>query len=405
MDAVTLFFELLANGADVQQLTDTARKEIFGNPVVVTNASFRVVALSSDHDFDDPVWNDAKTIHGFSKDTVDAFRMEEGSGILFRDKKIFLYRSGLAIRIPRILAPLVIGNTTLGYFIIFEVDRKITDKDMENAKVFAKALAIRLNGPAAYSETTLDLTDFTLKSLLRGSTINADALSDRLSYKYFTAMVITIPPDPKGKSYISYLREQIMDYTDTIHCFLYGGSLFVLIMYDAFQDLYNFYRRIEPLLKKYNLFLGASNHFTDILNLQLYYLQALDIRRIGKALSPDERIYRYREYYMYYLISTTPADQYNSLICTDYRTLSEYDRVHSTELTETVISYFFHSLNVNRVSQAMHTHRNTISYRLRMIREELQVDYTDMKRLSNIVLSSEITKWLEKAPDPATDTL
>lgn len=395
MNTKDLCFELLADGAGVQTLIDATRKEIFQNPIMVTNEAFRVIGLSFLHDFDDPVWNEARDMHGFSQNIIETFRMDHESRTLFRDRKMFLYHTGLAKQIPRILAPLFIGNTAVGYLIIFEVERPLTESDMKDAEILGKSLKILLNRAATYSDVALDLTDFTLKSLLKGRQTNGDAISELKSSKYYTAMCITLPSDRKGRSYISYLQEQIIGKRENIRCFPYGRSLFVLLPYNDFPRLHHFYERILPILERYGLSMGASNHFTDIRKLQFYYLQAQNIRRIGRMVSPDKRIYRFRDYYIYYLISETSSDQYDSFICTDYQILREYDRVHSSSLTDTLLQYYYHSLNINKVSEVMHTHRNTISYRLHIIREELQVDYTDMMRLRNIVLSSEVEKWKE----------
>lgn len=392
-DVKNMFFDLLAGGAGVQSLIDHARRSVFHNPIMVTNEAFRVIGLSCERDFDDPVWNEARDMHGFSRNIIETFRMDDESRKLFHDRKMFLYQTGLAERIPRILAPLFAGNSMLGYLIIFAAELPITEADMERADILGQALKILLNRSAVYSDETLDLTDFTLKNLLKGAEINEEAISTLTEKHYYTAMSVSLPSDRKGRSYISYLREQLIGQMKDIRCFLYGGSLFLLLYYDDFHELHLFYERTESILKRYYLVLGASNHFTDIRKLQFYYMQAQNIRRIGKIVSPKEQIYRFRDYYIYYLISEISYDQYDSFICTDYQVLRKYDLMHFTNLTETIVSYYFHSLSVNEVSRAMHTHRNTISYRLHMIRDGLEVDYTDMRRLRNIVLSSEIEKW------------
>ena len=49
-------------------------------------------------------------------------------------------------------------------------------------------------------------------------------------------------------------------------------------------------------------------------------------------------------------------------------------------------------MNINDVSKELHVHRNTISYRLNLIKEKLLIDYTDIRKLRNIVLSHEVKK-------------
>lgn len=158
----------------------------------------------------------------------------------------------------------------LGYLIIFSVDNELTEEDMENAKVLSKALIIILNSPNALSDSILDLTDFTLKTLVKGEEINTVAILELSQKKYFTVLSASLPTGEKGKSYVLYIREQIVNKNRYIRCFLYGGNLFILIAYDQLEDLYHFYDHITPILTQYQMVAGASNHFTDIDKLKIY---------------------------------------------------------------------------------------------------------------------------------------
>ena len=42
-DVTELLFNTLSEGAGIQNLIDTAREQIFLNPIMVTNSSFRIV--------------------------------------------------------------------------------------------------------------------------------------------------------------------------------------------------------------------------------------------------------------------------------------------------------------------------------------------------------------------------
>ena len=89
-DVTELLFNTLSEGAGIQNLIDTAREQIFLNPIMVTNSSFRIVGLSTDTIFDDIVWNEAVNLHGFSKEVIEQFRHDTESDKLFQEHKVFL---------------------------------------------------------------------------------------------------------------------------------------------------------------------------------------------------------------------------------------------------------------------------------------------------------------------------
>ena len=55
----------------------------------------------------------------------------------------------------------------------------------------------------------------------------------------------------------------------------------------------------------------------------------------------------------------------------------EYDKTHHSALTDTLYEYLKCSGSVQHISEKMFCHRNTINYRLRIIKEELEYDLSD----------------------------
>lgn len=55
----------------------------------------------------------------------------------------------------------------------------------------------------------------------------------------------------------------------------------------------------------------------------------------------------------------------------------EYDKTHHSALTDTLYEYLKCSCSVQHISEKMFCHRNTINYRLRIIKEELEYDLSD----------------------------
>ena len=363
--AVRMFSEL-ARGTSIRQILDIARTEVFDNPIMVTNESFRILALSSDRDLkDDRVWREAEELGGFSEETIEIFRKDRESIKLFEERRAFLYATGLAEKLPRILMPVDMGRLTLGYLIIFGLKHEITDRDFLFAEVLEQTLNIILYQQPSSGETRLDLLDYTLKQLLDG---NREMIANMPVFQMkqnFQAVSVTLPKDAKKKQYIPYLQESLTRCSRFNQCFVHGNSLFLLLNYDKEEEC-------------------------SYTQLRLYYQQALDTRRYGSKYVPGSYIYRYQDMQADILIGQLPEEILDTLLSPDYKLLAEYDTEHGLALVETAAAWYRNMLNISATAAALHIHRNTVTYRLDLIRDKLGIAIDDMKVLQGIALSERV---------------
>lgn len=393
-DFVHLLFQTLAEGTNVQNLIDIARTERFTNPIMVTNEAFRTVALSYEEDFDDPVWNDSRRFRGFSEEIIDTFKNDQESGRLFREGKTFLYDTGLGARIPRILAPIGTPAGTSGYLIIFGASHPIRGRDLDDADSLAQALHILMSRNAAEPNLTLGLSDYTLQRLLKEEKPDPELLAGIHTEPYFMAAAALLKKDAKDMHYAAYIEETILHRDPSLHCFSFEGNLFILINYREEEEAEKGLADIRRVLEHYGLPCGVSNSFADIRDLPLYYRQAVQTRATGSRIFPDRLFFRYEDVMPYCLIRR--LEDPDIMLSKQYRQLRNCDEVHSSELTETLHAWFSSGMNRSGTAEKMHTHRNTIAYRLDLIREKLGIDISDMDILMNFELSYKIGRWFGK---------
>ena len=368
--AVRMFSEL-ARGTSLRQILDIARTEVFDNPIMVTNESFRILALSTDRDLkDDRVWREAEELGGFSEETIEIFRKDRESTKLFGERRAILYSSGLAEKLPRILMPIDMGRLTLGYLIIFGLKHEITDRDFLYAGVLEQTLNIILYQQPASGETRLDLLNFTLKQLLEG---NREMISNMPSFQMkqiFQAVSVTLPKDAKKKQYIPYLQETLTRCSRFNQCFVHGNSLFLLLNYDKKEERRYTENVLSDLLERFDLLAGFSYP--------------------GSKYVPGSHIYRYLDVQVDILIGQLPEEILGTLLSPGYRLLAEYDIEHGLSLVETAAAWYHNMLNISDTAAKLHIHRNTVTYRLDLIRNKLDIDIDDMKVLQSIALSERV---------------
>ncbi|HHT44100.1 MAG TPA: hypothetical protein GXZ89_01150 [Fastidiosipila sp.] len=69
------------------------------------------------------------------------------------------------------------------------------------------------------------------------------------------------------------------------------------------------------------------------------------------------------------------------------RPLLDYDKKKSTDLVRTLESYFKNNSNINKTSEELFTHYNTILYRLERIQEITKLDLNDANDRLNLELA------------------
>ena len=390
-----LLFSALSAGADLKGLLKIAREAVFDNPIMLTNSSFRTLELSTDVEVpDDVVWREAQSMGAFSPATIEAFRYDLESAKLFVERKAFLYATGLGEKIPRILAPVDHGNQALGYLIIFGVKHAIREEELSQAEILCEALRIILGRPLL-QDAGMSLMDYTLKQLLDGEGEAREAISAAVTRKFFLAVSVSLPDDRKMKQYVPYLQETITGVSAYNHCFVYRGDIFLLENYDTESEHRRSREVICRLLSQYGLAAGVSNRFSDLMKLRICYDQAREARKTGAVLDPGKSIYDYRAFQIPVMLARFSREERLAMITPDYLRLKEYDEEHHTELVRTAAAWYRASMNITQTAAALHIHRNTVTYRLELIREKIGISIDRMDVLQSIVLSEIVRAGLK----------
>lgn len=136
-------------------------------------------------------------------------------------------------------------------------------------------------------------------------------------------------------------------------------------------------------LKYYSL--GISLPFKHWLELPVYYKQALFAMEEGQY-SPS--IHYCQDYALEYLVSFI-GDRNRALeLCHPaLMILEEYDQKQQTELFETLYQYVAHERSLVETAKALYIHRNSLIYRIKRIKELIQVDLEDANERVFILLS------------------
>ncbi|MCF0229535.1 MAG: PucR family transcriptional regulator ligand-binding domain-containing protein [Parasporobacterium sp.] len=161
--------------------------------------------------------------------------------------------------------------------------------------------------------------------------------------------------------------------THNAHFFYYNGN-FVLIInaleaelsMEIIKDFMAKARRIST----HTLYTGCGSQVLDITNLYLSYRRAM--AAVSMAQECGNTLVCFDEMGVYRLLYSVSDIDLLQQICDEcLKPLISYDEKHSADYVETLEMYLKYGGSIQAVSSSMFTHKNTIAYRIKNIKQLL----------------------------------
>ncbi len=169
----------------------------------------------------------------------------------------------------------------------------------------------------------------------------------------------------------------------------------ILVLYN--NQIASFKKLIEndsEKLTDYVNHMGIGSVVNNLVDLHKSYKQAIFSYKIALANKTDVQSFSelglFRIFYETEDISILENIAKNTL-----SSIIAYDNMHNSEYFETLKTYLNHSSSILETAVIMNTHRNTINYRMRKIREILGKDLDDPQYVFNLMLAYKITEYLK----------
>ena len=132
--------------------------------------------------------------------------------------------------------------------------------------------------------------------------------------------------------------------------------------------------------------IGMGEAETELSKIKYSYLNAVNALRIARQR--DINYFRFRDLGIYQiLLSIDDTDMLVRIMNEHLGPLEAYDAAYGTNLLDTLDAYLRCNGSVNEVASELFTHRNTINYRMKKIRELLPFDMNDTDNLFVLKMS------------------
>ena len=396
----------MSHGVGLQKLIEMG-SEMLGNPIVLSDMSYKCLAMSTNLSANgDPAWDEFKTQGYLSPETVHFILSNRKlTNKIFHSTAPFFWIDDY-IKYPRMIGLVRIGSKPVANLALSEQDRPFRDSDIELVTILCDAISSELQ-KNKFSNFSRGLAfESFLEDLLDNTLTNSYVITERAQYlnlglKKNKQIFVIATQEIEGEYFsLSYMRNLLETIVSNSKAIVYQDSIVLIKSSDhecALQDTE--YVRLIDFLHKFKLRGALSRTFHLLEDIQEYYRQSLTALRIGMHMDFEKVIYAYDDYAIYHLAEVCSNYEELKLFCLpSLFVLMEYDAEKGTSLTQSLYYYLKNSRSIALSAEALHLKRSSMVYRLERIGQVMKVDIRDIKTLQHLDLSFILLEYEKKIP-------
>lgn len=381
---------------DLQKMIDLARP-IYGNPLIVSNGSYTVLAISEEPDIEDPRWKEIQSTKGVP------LGVATNSGINECYRKSMETHRPAEDRddqgIPILRKVLADGNRILGYLDSPAYIKPVEKEDVEFFDLLANLLAVELQWGSGDAAPPDNMLDYFVYDLLKGNITDQGLIKERLDYFQWglfdkgKVQIVSVRGRKRDlmpdNTLFRHLMEEFSTAFPGFRVFVYVNQLKMLcpVSEDVRGDE-RFLEQLEELLVREELVAGISRPLISLETIPDFNRQAESAAELGRRFHPERTIHFYDSYAIYYALELVGSKENMLQFChSAIILLRDYDRAHETDLLESLRVYLTHNRSIGESAAALYIHRNTMNYRIARINELTGVDLSDPDVFCHLLFS------------------
>lgn len=359
---------------DLQALAQVA-SDVLGNPILVTDSSYNILAHSRHRDLDDDIWKTGWQRGYLTFEFIAQLKGEGSSG--FEDDA-----TRTSIIVPnisehrRFVHKLSMQSLFLGYLIVLEAFQPFERVDQKRYGIVRDFLAKQVGFAAPHGAPIQSGREINLlASLLNGGIVSTAMFrelargTELAKARSNVLLAIDLRLHRISTSTVQDGLRQQLNATFP-HCYAFMQEDMLLALFRAPVAT----AELERYLKGNDLVGGLSDTFGDLLEITWHYQQARAAVFFGQLHEDAGPLFHYGSYRIDHLFSMLPPDHLADFIEPGIRELARAHDEASTMLFETLSAYVATGCSASATAQRLCVHRNTITYRLDRLRELYGID-------------------------------
>ena len=370
-------FDVLKEGKGIQALADAAYP-FLQNPVVIFNAAYRIVGVTSSalQAQESEVSNILLENGGFSSgDYIFANRNRLHSRVKKSKVPVLAYHEQM--RTNQLLVS-VNSDTDYGHIAVNEFEHPFSEIDRELLMIFRDYVYIQMKQEAIQSRNANHAFEHFILELLDEKIVLSNsyqAFIQHLDYSLPATMrclMISTELTPGAINMIQ-IHNQIDYLFPNSKVVVYDKKIVGIIpVVDNGKIPQATTALFQAFCEKNKLYAAISNSFSNVMELRLYFRQSLRALEAARSIQDVPGFYVYEDYYLVHLQDLFfQKEKLDVFLCPALKRLNSHDAQHHTELAYTLYMYLLNDRNLVQTAKAMNMHRSSLIYRFEKIKELL----------------------------------
>ncbi|MBQ3425453.1 MAG: helix-turn-helix domain-containing protein [Clostridia bacterium] len=375
MDLQTFLNDFM-NKDDLDLLVRDA-SALFGCPAMVVDMAFNAVAWHAPEGFDDVPFRDSAKRGSL---TYEAGSLLIGSTararfVTLRDSP---YRRRFSL--------LVTGGVPVGYLILVDVEDRLAREDLRVFSAVESALAKQLMLESNRGGSVQNTEESVLQHLLEGRFTDEglfELQAEGAGLKYMAPRRVALANLELYRSTNwseNALRSTILDVFPMSKPLIHDGGVVFFLNSDPDMELF------RHLAERFNLRVVISGPIGRLFDLPKVYGGAKELMEALLPLASGPFAVRMEDYQG--LMMLRHMAERGDLMLPQVRALGERDRAEGSLYCLTLYTYLACHRSLQETCERLFTHRNTVLYRVRKLREEYDIPLDDPDMHLVVLLSS-----------------
>jgi sugar diacid utilization regulator len=394
----------LVQAQTLQEIIDAAR-ELIGNPLMLTDLTHKLLAISNETQINDPAWNEIMSLGGIPLDRIQSERTAAIYNVSMRESRPVLDEVSPNLTLVR--TSIVCNAKLTGYLDVICYNHPVTPEDYDIIKLTASLLSFRMEKDLNYGNSPENVLDFFVADLLEGRITDEALISERFRYFdwecTFPISIVAIKGNQHWENlsltHRKFHLKQAADWMSQefpqAKVLIYGSQLRMLLpILPNPREAEPQVHKLIDFLAKHKWTAGISRPLFYLDEISSFHLQAVKALELGEMMHDDRVLFSYDNYAIFHMLEYASELKDIMTFChTAIFILAEYDMKHETDLLETLRVYLDCHCNIAEAATSLFIHRNTMNYRISKIYDLTGVDLNNTQTFFHLMFSYHVLEY------------
>lgn len=416
-----LFFEIrewhknmhisVIRGDSIQTLLDMSAP-IIGNPIVLVDLSFCLLAYTQHITSDDEIYNDLIRRGYHSHQTVEK---------LTKYRQISDFKTSTSARLgfpqayskyPTVTRTFYDGETPGAYLRMICSTKEPSKRVIELFDLMWESVEYYLANDLFSGRVNRSMSEYVLVDFIKGNLPSEEIYMERcksinLSFTGDYQMLQIHFMDEENASLlytVEYLQTIILESRP----FIYNDNVMVLLHHTksglcCLHRDEGSYTKLENFLIQNTACAGLSRPFSKMARAKDAYTQTTMAISLGQRLQNvhpewNNRLFCYPDYYTYHMIEACSQQMSLESLCDhNLLLLREQDRQKHTEHTKLLYTYLTQNCRATDTAKVLHMHRNNVIYHIERICQQMEYELEDAEVRLRLLIAFKVLDMI--SPD------